>query len=219
MTRKPTIRLAVFSAFVFFILGSRSTVRAEGTGKSLASANKTQVIIYQPQVPSGPREKGSCWTGSIAVLRSGAWRCTVGNMIHDPCFSVPSLRGAVVCGADPATAKPGFVMELTKPLPTVDLPAQVKPYPWIMRLTDGTVCEKLTGTMADVDGHAVPWGCNDSRANPQPGQSEFYSGVLDNLKRGKVWTVEKVKYSPTRDPAHPLKLLERKTVAVRAVWE
>lgn len=216
MTRKLK-RFAILATFVCFILGTRS--RPCAAGNAAAPVSKTQVIIYQPQVPSGPREKGSCWTTSIAVLRKGAWRCMVGNMIYDPCFSVSSLHSAVVCGADPATGQSGFVMELSKPLPASDLPAQVKPEPWLMQLADASVCEKMTGTLADVDGHAVPWGCNDSRATPRPGESEFYSGVLDNLKRGKVWMVEKVKYAPTRDPAHPLKLLERETTAVRTVWE
>jgi hypothetical protein len=143
----------------------------------------------------------------------------VGNLIRDPCFSIPALHRAVVCGADPATAKPGFVMELTKPLPEADLPAQVKPEPWLMRLADGTVCEKMTGTVADVDGVAVPWGCNDSRANPKSGEDQYYSGVLENLRRGNVWMAEKVRYAPTHDPTHPLRLLERTTVAVRTVWE
>ncbi len=192
---------------------------AMAAGDTAGPVTKTTVVIYEPPIPPGPRERGSCWTGSIAVLRPGAWRCTAGNMIHDPCFSLPSLHRAVVCGADPASAKPGFVMELTKPLPPADPPAQVKLDPWIMQLADGAICEKMTGTIADVDGRAVAWGCSDSRANPKPGEDEFYSGVLENPRRGKVWMVEKVKYAPTRDPAHPLKLLGRKTVAVRRVWE
>ncbi|HZO81571.1 MAG TPA: hypothetical protein VFB33_07720 [Candidatus Binataceae bacterium] len=181
--------------------------------------SETEVVMYEPSVPSGPHEKGACWSSSIAVLRAGAWRCTVGNLIHDPCFSIRALHRAVVCGADPATAKPGFVMELAKPLPDADLSAQVKPEPWLMRLADGTVCEKMTGTVADIDGVAVPWGCNDSRANPRPGEDEYYSGVLENLRRGKVWMANKVRYAPTRDPAHPLRVLKRQTVAVRTVWE
>jgi hypothetical protein len=191
--------------------------RAAGAENPPALVCETKVVIYEPPVPSAPSGKGSCWTGSIAVLRNGAWRCMAGNRIYDPCFSVASLPGAVVCGADPALTKPGFVMELTKPLPAADLPARVEPKPWIIRLADGTVCEKLTGTIADIDGQTVPWGCNDSRVNPKPGEQQFFSGVLDNPRRGKVWKVEKVKYSATRDPEHPLTMLERKTVAVRMV--
>src|SRR4051812_41136067 len=30
---------------------------------------------------------GYCWEGSIADTRSDAWRCFLGNLILDPCFS------------------------------------------------------------------------------------------------------------------------------------
>jgi hypothetical protein len=139
-------------------------------------------------------------------------------MIHDPCFSIALRPGAVVCGADPALKKPGFVMELTKPLPAPDLPARMKPEPWIMLLADGTVCEKMTGTIAMVDGKAVDWGCNDSARSAKPGEPHSYSGILGQPRRGKVRTVEKVRYAPSSNPKHPVKLVERKTVAVRTVW-
>jgi len=143
----------------------------------------------------------------------------VGNMIQDPCFSVASLKGAVVCGADPAGGKAGFVMKLGKPLPSAAPGAGSKPWPWIMELADRTVCEKMTGTMAGIDGEAVGWGCNDSKVNARPGARQFYSGILGDPKAGKIWKVEKVRFASTRDPDHPFKVLSRDTVAARTVWE
>ena len=55
-----------------------------------------------PTVPGGDVREGGCWTESIAVTRSGAWRCMVNNGISDPCFAIPEKRDQLVCGADPA---------------------------------------------------------------------------------------------------------------------
>lgn len=189
------------------------------TNSNAAPVAETKVVTYQPAVPSGPRRKGSCWTDSIAVLRKGAWRCMAGNMIYDPCFSIGSRRGTVVCGANPASDQRGFVMELAKPLPAVELPARVKPEPWIMLLADGTICEKMTGTMALVAGRPVPWGCDDRVRGADLGEHRSYSGIMGDPHRGKVWTVEKVRFRATSNTAHPFQLLERKTVAIRTVWE
>lgn len=211
--------LTAASVAVIATLAFAGPGRAVAAEKPTAPVTRTNVVIYEPSVPSGPAKKGSCWTGSIAVLRKGAWRCMLGNAIYDPCFSIASRPGAVVCGADPATARPGFVVELTKPLPAPDLPAQVKPEPWIMQLADGTVCEKMTGTIAFVDGQPIPWGCNDSAKRAKPGAQNSYSGILGKPKQGKVWTIEKVRYMPTPKAKRPFKLVERKTVAVRTVWK
>src|SRR5512141_3134237 len=80
------------------------------------TVTETAVIMFAPPVPKGDTRDGSCWTTSISVTRSGAYRCMVGNMISDPCFVVPPNPDQVVCGADPAYKKDGFVVKLTKPL-------------------------------------------------------------------------------------------------------
>jgi hypothetical protein len=142
-----------------------------------------------------------------------------GNMIYDPCFSIASHPGVVICGTDPALAKQGFVMKLTKPLPVLDLAERMKPEPWMMQLADGTVCERMTGTIAIVDRQPVAWGCNDFEKGAELGQPRSYSGIQGEPRRGKVWTVEKVRYRSTSDPKHPVKILDRKSIAVRAAWE
>lgn len=212
------LALVIAAGVMVWPLPAKCAEKSSAAEKPAARVTDTKVVIYQPAIPSGRTVKGSCWTGSIAVPRKGAWRCMTGNMIHDPCFSIASRPGVVVCGADPALKKPGFVMKLTKPLPTPDLPARMKPEPWIMLLADGSVCEKMTGTMAVVDGKAVGWGCNDSAKGAKSGEPPSYSGILGQPRRGKVWTVEKIRYAPTSNPKHPVKLLKRKTVAVRTVW-
>jgi hypothetical protein len=199
------------------VMSGATAVGAVDVAKLQPPVTETKLIIYQPAIPGGAPRDGSCWTTSIAVLRAGAWRCTVGNFIQDPCFSVASLSGAVVCGADPAAGEKGFLMKLTRPLPEAPPGAVSKPWPWIMELADGAICEKLTGTMAGIGGESVGWGCNDSK--PNAGPRPYYSGVLGDPKAGRVWKVEKIRFVSMRDPEHPFKVLVRKIIAVRTVWE
>ena len=87
------------------------------------------MIRFTPTVPSSDVHRGLCWTESIAVTRSGAWRCMVGNGINDPCFTIPAKQDELVCGANPALKTDGFVVKLTKPLPKSSHPNR-KPQPW-----------------------------------------------------------------------------------------
>ncbi len=89
-----------------------------GLPMAAGTVQKTAVSVFAPTAPKGPPRSGECWTDSIAVARSGVWRCMLGNEIHDPCFTSPGLKGAVICDADPARNNPGFIVKLTKPLPT-----------------------------------------------------------------------------------------------------
>src|SRR5262245_44310658 len=179
-----------------------------------ATAQNTEVTIFHPAVPSGPKRSGECWTDSIAVARAGVWRCMVDNEIYDPCFSSPGLNGAVICGANPASKEPGFVLELTKPLPKPSTPGLIHPRPWLVQLSDGTVCEIQTGTIASVKRIDVPYGCSDSHQCTDSG-CPYMTGLTAKFARGKVWMAEKITYGSSDKG---LKLLGRKRVAVTAVW-
>ena len=87
-----------------------------------SSISTTQVTWFTPSVPSGPIQEGSCWTRWIAANRPGAWRCMIGNGIHDPRFQVAPMENEVICDANPVLGKSGFVMKLTTPLPLVTAP-------------------------------------------------------------------------------------------------
>ena len=110
---------------------------------------KTEVTVFRPPVPSGPSRSGECWTESIAVSRSGAWRCLVGNEIYDPCFSSAGLIDAVICDAKGSAR---FILKLTKPLPKPSSQGPTYPRPWLVKLADKTTCEIQTGTIALVAG-------------------------------------------------------------------
>lgn len=176
---------------------------------------RTEVTVFQPAVPSGPSRSGNCWTDSIAVSRPGAWRCTVGNEIYDPCFSNSRLTGAVICDANPAKRTPGFILKLTKPLPKPSSQTPAHPRPWLVKLADGSMCEIQTGTIAFVAGMDVPYGCSDSQKCNDHG-CPYMTGLTDKFKRGKLWTADKVAFGSSDKG---LKLLSRKPAAVKAVWK
>jgi hypothetical protein len=114
--------------FRVFLLHALVPLAASAAGAGSTLEKKTEVTVFRPPVPSGPSRSGECWTESIAVSRSGAWRCMVGNEIYDPCFSSAGLIDAVICDANPAKGSAGFILKLTKPsaqavFPRADLSA------------------------------------------------------------------------------------------------
>jgi hypothetical protein len=170
--------------------------------------SQTNVIRFMPEVPSGDIRDGSCWTESIAVTRSGAWRCAVGNSISDPCFAVPPNREQLVCGANPALKNSGFLLKLTKPLPKRS-GHERKAEPWVFRLADNSVCEAMTGTMAIVNEEPARWSCAiHVRDQVRP------TGVVTALTPGKIWIADKFPESAIgTQGAKPHK------IPVRAIWE
>jgi hypothetical protein len=85
---------------------------------------------------------GSCWTGSIASLRSDAYRCMTGNSIHDPCFSVNAK--SVACPTN-VPANTGIRISLRKPLPRAN--PNATPNAWMITLAGGSQCNMGTGTI------------------------------------------------------------------------
>jgi hypothetical protein len=175
--------------------------------------SETSVIQFMPPIPTGDVQSGSCWTESIAVNRPGAWRCTVGNAISDPCFTIPGKRKRLVCGADPALKTEGFVLKLTKPLPKSSL-ADRKPDPWVFRLADNSICEAMTGTLPAVNGEPARWSCAiHIRDQVRP------DGVVTSLTPGKIWMADKFPESAISvGPPKPEKV-EPEKVPVKVVWQ
>jgi hypothetical protein len=184
-----------------------SVVRAQVPASPLTTT-ETEVVRFMPEVPGGKPQKGSCWTESIAVSRSGAWRCTVGNGISDPCFTIAGKRGQLVCGANPALKSDGFILKLTKPLPK-STHAEQKVEPWIFRLADNSVCEAMTGTLSPVNDEPARWACAiHIRDQVRP------AGLVTALTPGKVWTADKFPESAIgKEGVKPEK------VPVKVIWE
>jgi hypothetical protein len=170
--------------------------------------SETSVIRFTPAIPSGNVREGSCWTESIAVSRSDAWRCTVGNGISDPCFTIPANRGQLICGANPALKTDGFVLKLTKPLPTA-AHRDRKARPWIFRLADNSICQAMTGTLPSVNGEPARWSCSiHIRDQVRP------VGVVTALTPGKIWMADKFPQSGVGT-----KRAVAEKVPVKVIWE
>lgn len=175
--------------------------------------SQTDVIQFTPAIPTGGVRKGSCWTESIAVNRTGAWRCAVGNGISDPCFTIPANRTQLVCGANPALKTDGFVLKLTKPLPESSLPDR-KPEPWLFRLADNSICEAMTGTLPAVNGEPARWSCAiHIRDQVRP------AGVVTALTPGKIWLADKFPESAVSHGPPTAKKFEPEKVPVKVIWE
>ncbi len=187
---------------------------------------RTEVVVFMPAIPTGETQQGACWTRSIALDRPGAWRCMAGNSIHDPCFQVPPHHDEVVCGANPALRKTGFVMKLSKPLPA-EAPTSLGAAAswWIMQLADGSVCEPFTGTLSQVNGEIARWFC----VKPGPGQPT--TTLVTKVNQGTTWTVERFAESAADqlpiagttatmgNPATASRKVEPQIVTVVKVWE
>ncbi len=170
--------------------------------------SQTSVIRFTPAVPSGDVREGSCWTESIAVGRSGAWRCTVGNSISDPCFTISANHNELVCDANPALKRDGFVLKLMKPLPKSSRPDQ-KTEPWVFRLADNSICQAMTGTLSPVNGAPARWSCAiHIRDQVRP------SGLVTKLTPGKIWMADKFPES-----ARGQNGIEPMQVPVKMLWE
>jgi hypothetical protein len=172
------------------------------------TVTETSVIRFMPPVPPGKVREGSCWTESIAVTRSGAWRCTVGNAISDPCFTVPANHRQLVCDASPALKTKGFLLKLTKPLPKSS-GRERNAEPWVFRLADNSICEAMTGTLPPVNGEPARWSCAiHVRDQVRP------AGVVTKLTPGKIWMADKFPESAVgTQGAKPEK------IPVKSVWE
>jgi hypothetical protein len=198
--------------FLFMVLVPSSAYAAGGGSTPV---KETEVTVFQPAVPGGSSRSGECWTDSIAVSRSGAWRCMVGNEIYDPCFSNAGLTGAVICDANPARGSAGFILKLTKALPEPSSKGPAYPRPWLVKLADGATCEIETGTIALVAGLEVPYGCSDSQECGEKG-CPYMTGLTDKFNRSKVWMADKVAFKSSNTG---LELISRTSVAVTAVWK
>lgn len=123
---------------------------------------KTEEIDYlQTYIPKD-NKSGSCWTTSIASANDKAWRCNVGNFIHDPCFEIDTNR--LVCNVDPEITENGFVLNLTEALPPRENLSISDRLYWIVKLANGTKCWLITGTAGMVNGEFYYYACDKDNA-------------------------------------------------------
>jgi hypothetical protein len=126
--------------------------------------------------------RGFCWTGSLADSgRTDAWRCFIGNFIHDPCFSDPSKPAPrfVVCASTPWSRRVVKIV-LTRKLPRGQRNPAGSPLrraPWAVELASGKRCLALTGATGTIAGRGVSYGCLGG------------GYLLGTPRRAKTWTI------------------------------
>jgi hypothetical protein len=134
----------------------------------------TVVVFYPTEVPAEHRQ-GACSFHSVSTWREDAYRCGANSIIYDPCFDTGAH---VICDVSPIRPGPGFILDLTEPLPALSVPDGINP--WILEFPDGVVCESFPGTSGTIDGSRLEYFCTDE------------SWVLENLRPGEVWTGRRV---------------------------
>lgn len=149
---------------------------------------------------------GSCWTGSLAAQRAGAFRCTADNSIYDPCFSTDS---SVACPIGEPDKNKGVMLTLTEPLPTPpeaweNPPDLDNPQPWYMELAGGGICGVLTGTRPPD----YPLGCtipnkpqeafNCSFPMPTAGHPDRYAAVCGTWQPETAQITDEQIYNVTK---------------------
>lgn len=112
------------------------------------------------------RGDGECFARSAAVPgRPDAWRCSIGNAIHDPCLqNILGDPKVLACPDTPWSANE-ILLTLTKPLPT-DAPAGdagkttlKETMPWALEMANGQRCTLFTGATAPIAGMRINYGC------------------------------------------------------------
>lgn len=175
---------------------------------------KTKIIKHIPTIPSEKRE-GSCWTNSNIIQRSDVWRCMTGNEIFDPCYTARD-KTTIVCDARPDINNPsGFVIKLTQPLPTPDVPNGPSLSASVIELEDGTICDSISGASGATDGvrtERISFSCRISSKNVV---------IFGDLKSGKVWIAEKgiLVEQKTSDDLPPFLVRNLQKVRIRTVWQ
>lgn len=183
----------LIALLVVLIVGASFVIGRETSTKSANQATpllRTSVKFATPWTQSATlstqekvtsRVSGSCWTGSLAVVSSDAWRCAAGNAIYDPCFSSFSFKPTdVACMNSPWT---GIVlMHLTKPLPTSqghpNTNENAPTADWALELSNGAHCVLITGTIGVLGGVWLPYYCSSGAS----------AGTLNT--QSEPWTVE-----------------------------
>jgi len=131
----------------------------------------TSAFIYTPtDAASGSllvkvhsNASGHCFAPSIVAARSDAWRCFVGNIIHDPCFEAAGLSAKVVCPVSGPWSGTADIIALTTPLPggSANPSRPGMQVAWAIELVDGSKCELLSGAVPTVAGLPLSYSCTD----------------------------------------------------------
>jgi hypothetical protein len=207
---------ALLCLFLLVMKGPLPLFAAEDSRQAVPAhkITATKIINYIPLIPAAARA-GYCWTNSHIIPRPDAWRCMIGSEIFDPCYTLPD-KTTIVCGARPDIEQPsGFILRLTRPLPTPDIAGIPSASAAMIELEDGTICDFISGAVGATDGvrrERINYSC---RVN---GQKVV---VFGGLQPGTVWTAEKgiLVEEKTRADLPPFMVRDLQKISIRTVWQ
>jgi hypothetical protein len=147
-----------------------AAIVALGGHVSAASAHAgTSIHLYAPFSGSGSASglriartaSGYCWTTSDTDARADAWRCFVGNYIHDPCFANTSHAVQYVLCPLSTPGSRVLRINLTKRLPKRSAATgdPTRFAPWAVQTTSGRWCTILPGATGLIGGLRINYGC------------------------------------------------------------
>jgi hypothetical protein len=167
-----------------------------------ASARTARTVVHKfapwesngtldPAVTISAHRTGHCWTGSIAVDNSRAWRCVSGNAIYDPCFAPVDQAHATEVVCDPLPWSGATLLRLSTALPLksadrfpVSSPSEKV---WAFELSNGARCSNATGAAIRIKGVAMIYLCTSA------GSTAFRDGSAGSLSTSRQpWVVEYV---------------------------
>jgi hypothetical protein len=147
------------------------TTESQATNAALPTTSHLFTPYNLGEIATGVKvsksDNGYCWEGSIADTRSDAWRCFLGNLILDPCFSNETgTSDFVICAEDPWSDV--IKLTLTKNLPqslaNEETSDPTTSAPWAIELADGKQCVLLTGATGVIAGLRINYGCTGGGA-------------------------------------------------------
>jgi hypothetical protein len=166
------------------IASSLSATSTASTNAFTPAPKPTSAQIFSAVNPNGGlavlvtgHRSGSCFGSSIAIQRSDAFRCSVGNDIEDPCFMVNQTQ--VLCPDGGPWTNQGILVNV-RSLPTA---AGVKDQgtngqPWAIQLADGPQCLPITGASNVIANQRLNFECTGG------------VGLYGNVQRsGSAWMI------------------------------
>lgn len=168
------MRAFVLAVVVAAAVGAGCTSTSPAPGDQSSRPEVTSVRTFEPFSPDGINSditiadegSGECFGASLSTPRDDAWRCFLGNVIHDPCFASPfELRASRVACPDVLAPSPKHVIliNLEERLPRFSgpVPGPTQPTPFLFQLASGATCSWITGATATIGGMRINGGCSD----------------------------------------------------------
>ena len=160
----------ILSAGVVLVAAVSLVMATTASASNSKGGRPTNVVIVDPFLSNGklkPRlrvvqaVRGSCFTGSIAdQSRPGAWRCSAGNAILDPCIATAQSGRRLACFSAPWDNRI-VLLRLTRALPLGQGNTDQSPEgnPWGVELASRERCTLETGAEGIVSGRPITYNC------------------------------------------------------------